>query len=1299
MATVLLAAAGAAFGAGFGGTILGLSGAVIGRAIGATVGRVIDQRVMGLGSEPVEVGRLDRFHVMGASEGASVAKSWGRMRLSGQVIWAGPFKESRQKSGSGKGAPGPRTVQFSYAVSLAVALCEGEILGIGRIWADGSEIDPSTLDLRLYTGSETQLPDPAIEAVIGAGEAPSYRGMAYVVIENMALAPFGNRVPQLSFEVIRRAQGDAAAEVTDLQEVIRAVSLIPGTGEYALAPERASVRGKLFSRTTINENTRSGKSDFATSMAQLRTELPNCRAVSMVISWFGDDLRCGNCQIMPKVEQSELDSLDMPWRSGGVDRMTAAVVPKVDGRPIYGGTPSDASVIAAIKDTRASGQSVMFYPFILMEQLPGNQLVDPYTGDPGQPTLPWRGRITLAHAPGVAGSSDLTAGAQAEVAAFFGTAAASDFSVSGNAIYYSGPSTWGYRRFILHYATLCALAGGVEAFCIGSELRGLTQIRGDLQSFPTVTALKQLAADVRGILGPNTKISYAADWSEYFGYHGDGNVYFHLDPLWSDRNIDFIGIDNYMPISDWRSHPGHADAGWRSIYNLDYLASNIAGGEGFDWYYDGPERLEAQLRLPIEDGAYSEPWVFRYKDLQSWWSLPHHERRDGVRAANPTDWVPGSKPIWFTEYGCAAVDNGTNEPNKFVDAKSSESSLPRFSDGTRDDYIQMQYYRAMRLHWTNPANNPEADLYSGRMLDLDHCFAWSWDTRPYPDFPRNETLWADGGNYRIGHWLNGRAASAPLDRVVREICAEAGLTGVDTSVLHGLVKGYSVSDVSSARAALQPLSLVHGFDAVERGGTLHFVTRGLAETQVLDDQAVALGSDLERSSELTRLAQAEIVGRSRLVYLSADGDFTVKVAEACFPDDTAMTVAQSEYSMALTSGQAKSVTERWLAEARAARDVLKVRVPPSATELVAGSVLNFEGVSYRVDRVEVDEARTIEAVRVEGTIYDLREVLADTTDWKAFVAPGVVTPVWMDLPLLRGTESPHSPHLAVTAQPWPGTVAAWAGEEDAGYQLAGTVDASAVIGLTQSVMVAARPGIIDRGAPLRVQVTSGELSSSSRDGLLNGLNTMVIGDRSTDNWEVFQFQEAELVGPDIYDLSVRLRGQAGTDGVMPAEWPVGSTVVLLDPSVVQIDVPAALRGVSRHYRVGAAAKGLDDRDVSHAVLSFRGNGLRPYPVAHLRSEVSTAGDLVLTWVRRTRIDGDGWESYDVPLGEGQERYMVTVQAAGGAVKRTAITTSANFLYTPTMKAFDGITSPFSIFVSQLSESYGAGPARSILIAG
>jgi len=56
------------------------------------------------------------------------------------------------------------------------------------------------------------------------------------------------------------------------------------------------------------------------------------------------------------------------------------------------------------------------------------------------------------------------------------------------------------------------------------------------------------------------KLTYAADWSEYFGYQdGAGNRYFHLDALWADEDVDFIGIDNCLSsvlLSFTRSNHG-----------------------------------------------------------------------------------------------------------------------------------------------------------------------------------------------------------------------------------------------------------------------------------------------------------------------------------------------------------------------------------------------------------------------------------------------------------------------------------------------------------------------------------------------------------------------------------------------------------------------------------------------------------------------------------------------------------------------------------------------------------------------
>ncbi len=1464
MATIVLSAAGMAIGGSIGGSVLGLSSAVIGRAVGASLGRVIDQRLLGAGSEAVETGRIDRFRLTGASEGSPVTRLFGRMRIGGQVIWASRFRETSTTTGGGKGGPPkPRVTEYSYSVSLAVALCEGEITRVGRIWADGEEIGRHELQMNVYYGTADQMPDPVMEAVEGAGRVPAYRGVAYVVFEDLELGRFGNRVPQFTFEVSRPGQGYEPFE--DLPASLRAVALMPGSGEYALATTQVTLSPRFGEQVPVNVNTPSGKSDLETSLDALVEELPLCRSVLLIVSWFGDDLRAGECRVVPKVEQAGLDAESMPWRVSGIGREAAEVVARdTADRPVYGGTPADASVIEALAALAARGQEAVFYPFLLMEQMPGNDLPDPYSGETGQPELPWRGRITTALAPGLDGTTDRTAAAEAEVAAFFGQAQVSDFAVNGTEVSYTGPEEFSYRRFILHYAHLCAAAGGISAFCIGSEMRGLTRIRGAGDSFPAVTAFRQLAADVRAILGPDVKISYAADWSEYHGFQpaGTADKYFHLDPLWADEEIDFIAIDNYMPLSDWRDTDDHADAHWDSIYNVDYLEANVAGGEGYDWFYTSPEARDAQRRTPIEDDQ-GEPWVWRYKDLRGWWSSEHHHRIDGPagwviptgdrpdqwstantattvpvpgvfldgrfsnavevtdgggnflsRAVSPpfvakgatayrfrlfyvpgsadyvrvtldvrtpapswiyvlgapgdlfvglssghavsdvvneihpdgthevafgvvfagtdpeaqlgfgpgmnfagqtvtflgaivtsralqrTAWEPGSKPIWFTEFGCPAVDKGTNQPNKFIDPKSSESSAPYYSSGQRDELIQMQYLRAVTRHFAKEENNPVHETTGIRMVDMDRAHVWAWDARPHPAFPALSEVWTDSPNYARGHWITGRTSARPLDSVVAEICLRAGVTRFDVSRLYGLVRGYMIDNVDSARAALQPLMTAYAFDAVERDGWLHFITRTGRPAATLEEAGLARDDDLGGALEVIRQPSAEIAGRVRLSFVEADGDYGVAMAEAVLADDTTPGIRQSELPLVLTRAEGARMAERWLVESRVARDGARFALPPSRIDLGAGDVVDLpvgEGRGlFRVDLAEDAGRQLIEAVRVEPEVYRPQVTEDEPVTGRRPVAAVPVEALFLDLPLIRGDEVPHAPHVAMTGAPWPGSVALYSAPQDNGYVLNRIVTQPSIVGVTESPLAAAAPGLWDRGPGLLVRLVRGELASAMEADVLSGANLAAIGDGSAEGWELFQFAEAELVAPQTYVLRGRLRGQLGSDATVPAHWPEGSLFVLMNGLPEQIDLAAAARDVERHFRYGPAHRPLGDPSYRYRIETFRGIGLRPYSVCHLSARRDAAGADRFHWIRRTRIDGDSWSGIEVPLGEATESYLIRVYD-GSTPRREAIVAVPDWTYSAAERASDGIGGAYRVEVAQISERFGPGPARALWV--
>lgn len=663
---------------------------------------------------------------------------------------------------------------------------------------------------------------------------------------------------------------------------------------------------------------------------------------------------------------------------------------------------------------------------------------------------------------------------------------------------------------------------------------------------------------------------------------------------------------------------------------------------------------------------------------------------------------PQFDAAWVDEYGCGAVDKGANQPNKFLDRKSSESLLPRFSNGARDELIQMQYLRAMSEYWAEPVNNPMSSEYEGRMLNMARGFVWAWDSRPYPFFPNDVERWSDGENYARGHWINGRTSSRSLASVVREICERAGLADYSTERLYGYLRGYAVEQVGDARAALQPLMIRYGFDAVERGGVLAFRSRDGLTPEAIEVGLLAVSDELNGVTEQGREAEAEVSGRVRLRFVQADADFDVIAEEAVLADEATHAVTGSEMNMSLTRSEGRQVAERWLTEARVARETLRMALPPSRMDLGAGDVIELPGQGgegagrYRIDRVEQSLTQLVDAVRIEPQVYDTADLSEDPVPIKPFVAPVPVISHFLDLPLLRGDEVPHAPHIAITADPWPGAAAVFQSGVDADYTLNSLINARATVGVTKTALPAACAGVTDHGPVLEVKLISGQLETVQAQALLSGANTAAIGDGTSDNWEIFQFAEAELIGTDTYWLRGRLRGQAGSGGLMPQIWPEGSIFVLLDGTPKQIELSPNLRRVAQHFRFGPAGRSYDDPSYVHRQEAFEGNGLRPYSPCHLRVEQTLGGDIELDWIRRTRSGGDGWEAGDVPLGEESETYLVQVRK-NGATLRQEIVAEPSWIYSAAAQTADGAMRPFELQVAQISAVYGAGLAATVVV--
>ena len=519
-------------GAFLGSSALGPIGGALGQSLGSSLGQEVDQQLFFKNnSNPIIGLRLAEITMQTATYGKMIPIIYGTVKIAGNIIWASEILEHRQDHYQRRGKFSGKSLvasQYNYSISLAIAICEGEVNKILRVWADDRLIDPRRCGYRFYSGSETQMPDHLIEAHQGLGKTPAFRGTAYIVIEDLPLAEFGNRIPNFIFEVKCKVKTYNSKGEVPLEERIKAMVIIPGSGEFVYdtevqckVPKNYNPKYGTFNlqKTKVNQNNRENQADSVLALKQLAETCPNLEWVSPVVGWFTSSLNADDCKILPGIEYSETNTLPDQWQVAGFNRDNAHLISKNKfSNPIYGGTSNDASIMRYLDRIKEYNYKIMFYPMLFVDL----------------PNKPWRGNIT---------------GTPEGVKDFFKE----------------------YNPFILHYANL--VKDKVDAFLIGSEMIGLTKVRAEDNSFPAVDQLVELAKQVKKIMGDKVKISYAANWSEY--HHSEGGWY-NLDKLWACDYIDFVGIDAYFSLTNETNN----------FYNEDKIIEGWQSGEGFDYYYE-----------------------------------------------------------------------------------------------------------------------------------------------------------------------------------------------------------------------------------------------------------------------------------------------------------------------------------------------------------------------------------------------------------------------------------------------------------------------------------------------------------------------------------------------------------------------------------------------------------------------------------------------------------------------------------------------------------------------------------------
>ncbi len=257
------------------------------------------------------------------------------------------------------------------------------------------------------------------------------------------------------------------------------------------------------------------------------------------------------------------------------------------------------------------------------------------------------------------------------------------------------------------------------------------------------------------------------------------------------------------------------------------------------------------------------------------------------------------------------------------------------------------------------------------------------------------------------------------------------------------------------------------------------------------------------------------------------------------------------------------------------------------------------------------------------------------------------------------------------------------------FDIAGFVEAPSIVGETLTELA---PGPIwrsDRRSALEVRLRGGVLSSVPNETALAGANALALIDEAGEI-ELVTAAEVELIGPQHFRLSGFTRGLGGSEAAAQRHLPAGARVVVLDGSAVSLTGDLADLGRSLRYRVGPARHDVGDPTMVELVAEVSGPALRPLSPVHPKARRTEAG-VALSWLRRTRVDGDSWDLAEVPLGENVERYEVVV-LDGEAAAYAAVVNEPNWLYPADQEilAFGSVQSEIAVAIRQLSAVVGAG---------
>ncbi len=519
-----------------------------------------------------------------------------------------------------------------------------------------------------------------------------------------------------------------------------------------------------------------------------------------------------------------------------------------------------------------------------------------------------------------------------------------------------------------------------------------------------------------------------------------------------------------------------------------------------------------------------------------------------------------------------------------------------------------------------------------------------------------------------------------LSQIVTDLCAEVGLTGADINVsqLSDTVPGYIRAEPTEA-AAIGPLMTCYLFDGVESDYILKFPKRGGSSIATLTEDKLAAHAYGESGPDpitIARVQEVELPNAVSVHYMALKYDYQPGTQIKKRTIGRSVNTTTVELPIALSNPSARRLANVLMDNAWTERTRYDCALAIDSIALDPADIITVnldDGSSHVIRLVKVDFG-TPSLLRLEGVAEDAAnytsdaEAQDDSIATQPFVPIGNTRLVLLDAPILQDSDNNAGFYYAIAGYQtgWDGAMLYKSIDGGGTYGALDAMVNAAAIGTASTALPTGPATIWDNGSTVTVFLTQGTLASDTEANVLAGKNAAFLGAHG--RWELIQWQTATLNGDGSYTLSKLLRGRKGTEHAL-ASHAIGDTFVALTRTTIDRAAMATSEiGLLRHFKGVSVGQNL--QDAARQAFTNNAVGLECYSPVNIKGTRVASGDLTITWIRRTRADGEWRDAVDVVLFEDLERYDLEILNGSTVVRTWTDLTSASQVYTSAQQVTD-----------------------------